>query len=81
MNETICAGIRNHFKDKPQTRSKTVLINAVNLNKLSPTEKAFFLAADYQCPTRIEKVSKGKEEPGKGKLPDGEREYDESKED
>lgn len=37
------------------------MLNAVNLDKLGPTEKAFFLAAEYHGP-KIEKQPKGREE-------------------
>lgn len=40
------------------------MLNAVNLDKLGPTEKAFFLAAEYQGP-KSDRQPKGKEESGK----------------
>ena len=40
------------------------MLNAVNLDKLGPTEKAFFLAAEYHGP-KSDKQLKGKDESGK----------------
>lgn len=42
--KSMCPGIRNHIKD---SKKKIFLINAVNMEKLCATEKAFFLATDY----------------------------------
>lgn len=46
----MCAGIRNHVKD---SKKKVFLINAVNMEKLCPTEKAYFLATDYLGGTKV----------------------------
>lgn len=51
--ETICPGIRNHIKD---SKKKIFLINAVNMDKLSATERAFFLATDYNGGIKLDRL-------------------------
>ena len=51
MIESICPGIKTYFKDN--SNKHFFMFNSVSLERLCPTDKAFFLAAD--CSSHISK--------------------------